>query len=179
MLFGCNNTYQDFPLDVWLACDPAWHGHYGMVEGNFDKWHWNSTICHSFGYRYVEGIWMDGLWMADPSKISLGHCSGHQLLNLACNQYACEVVALVGHDFKYEPGKPRHYFTGLSDMPGEYPGPLRKHSLFKKPDGNDLLAVYKHIADQDGLPEIINATPGSALPWFPFRSLDELCDGDG
>ena len=173
LLFGPNNTYQDFDLDVWLACDPAWHGHYGRIDlEHVDQWHWNRHICDEFGYRYVEGIWMDGLWIADKSKISLNHCSGAQLLNLACIQYECSAVLLVGHDFHYD-GPQRHYFSDLSDVAGEYPSQLRKYSKFIKPEGNDLLEVYRHIADQKGLPPIINCTPGSALRWFPKGELEE------
>jgi len=172
-LFGPNNTFNDFDLDVHLACDPAWHSHYGRIElPHTDQWHWNRDICDQFGYRYVEGIWMDGLWMADKSKISYNHCSGAQLLNLACNQYECATVLLVGHDFHYD-GPQRHYFSELSDQLGEYPSTLRKFSKFIKPDGNDLLGNYKCIAEQQGLPRIVNCTPGSKLPWFEFGSLEE------
>lgn len=173
LLFGCNNTYQDFDLDVHLACDPTWHQHYGQVHGDFDKWHWSREICDKYGYTYVEGVWHDGLWMADKSKISLNHCSGAQLLNLACNQYSCTTVLLVGHDFHYN-GPKRHYFSGLSEADGEYPQPLRKHSAFIKNNGtDDLLAVYKRISQTPGLPKIVNCTPGSALPWFPMGDLKD------
>ena len=172
LLFGPNNTFEDFALDVWLACDPAWHRHYGKVEIDADLWHWDADICAEHGYRHVEGVWYDGLWMADKSKISLGHCSGHQLLNLAVH-YGCDPILLVGHDFTYREGEPRHYFTGLSGEDGEYPAEIRKFSKFSKPDGNDLMAVYKRIADQEGLPRVINCTPGSALLWFPMGDLKD------
>ena len=120
---------------------------------------------------------MDGLYMGPENKISLNHCSGAQLLNLAAgNQYGCDEIILIGHDFHYNANQ-RHYFTGLSDTDGEYPQPLRKHSLFDKSKttgGNDLMAVYKHIADQEGLPPIYNATEGSALTWFPKRPLTDF-----
>jgi len=190
-LFGINNTFQDFDLDVWIACDPAWHKHYGRVECDFDKWHWDAAICNDYGYRYVEGVWIvdgnayprseyltppgdaGGLWMQDKSRISLNHCSGAQLLNLACNQYACETVLLVGHDFHYDAPQ-RHYFDNLSETPGEYPQEIRKFSKFDKQGaGYDLLAVYKKIAEQDGLPPIINCSPGSKLPWFPMGEIKD------
>ena len=175
LVFTCNNTHQDVKTDVWLACDPQWHQHFGKVEGDFDKWHWSKTICENYGYQYVEGIWMDGLYLGPDNKISLNHCSGAQLLNLAANHYHCKEIILVGHDFDYPAGRPRHYFKGLSDTAGEYPQPLRKHSLFDKSQttgGDDLLAVYKRIADTPDRPEIINCTPGSKLPWFPMGNLE-------
>ena len=167
LVFTCNNTYQDIRTDVWLACDPAWHKFYGPVSGDFDKWHWDKGICTEYGYKYTEGVWMDGLYMGPENKISLNHCSGAQLLNLAANQYGCDEIILIGHDFHYNADQ-RHYFTGLSETDGEYPQAIRKYSKFdKQGQGNDLLNVYRHIADQDGLPPIINCTPDSALPWFP------------
>ncbi|MDB4311997.1 hypothetical protein N9937_01065, partial [bacterium] len=150
------------------------HAHYGNIEGDFDHWHWDADICEKHGYRYVEGIWMDGLYMGPENKISLNHCSGAQLLNLAANQYACDEIILVGHDFHYN-AKQRHYFTGLSETDGEYPKAIRKFSKFdKQGQGNDLLNVYRHIAEQDGLPPIINCTPDSALPWFPYDDFERF-----
>jgi len=172
LIFGVNNTYQDFNLDVWIACDPAWHRHYGKIDlPHTDQWYWDRDICTRHGYTYIEGRWFDGL-STDKSWISLNHCSGAQALNLAVH-YGCDPILLVGHDFRYEEGKPRHYFSGLSDVFGEYPQQLRKWSLFSKPEGNDLMRVYKHIADQQGLPRIINCTPGSALKCFEMGELKD------
>ena len=192
LIFGPNNTFLDFPLDVWHATDPTWNNHFGQVHGDFDKWHWSRAICTQYGYKYVEGVWMvDGvayprnqherppgpcgdMWMADKTRVSLNHCSTAVLLNLAVNQYECDEVVLIGHDFHYD-GPQRHYFDGLSDVAGEYPAELRKHSQFIKNNGtDDLLAVYKRISETPGLPPIYNATPGSKLPWFEFRDFGDF-----
>lgn len=188
LIFGVNNTFEDFDLDVWIACDPAWHEHYGQVTGPFDKWHWDRGICERFGYRYAEGVWLvdgvayprseyvlapgpvGGLWLKDKTRISLNHGSGPQALNLAAH-YDCDPILLVGHDFKYEPGKPRHYFSGLSEAAGEYPKEIRKTSAFGH-DNDGMMGVYKRIAAQPGRPEIINCTPGSALRSFPQSRLE-------
>lgn len=167
---------------VWIACDPKWHELNGQVFGRwFDKWHWRGDIARKYGYHHVQGIWHDGLWLEDKTKISLNHGSAPQAINLACH-YDCTEIVLVGHDFDYPKGKPRHYFDNLSDVAGEYPEPLRKWSQFIKNNGrvlpnkenDDLLAVYKRIADTPGRPKIYNATPGSKLPWFPYRDLQEF-----
>ena len=172
LVFGPNNTYQDFDLDVWLACDPLWHRHYSPIRGDFDKYHWDHAICALYGYKYIEGVWVDGLWLKDKTKISLNHCSGAQLLNLAVH-YDVDPILLIGHDFHYD-GPQRHYFSGLSDVDGEYPAELRKHSLFdKQGKGNDLMNVYRHIAEQPGIPRIINCTPGSKLPWFEMGNFED------
>jgi hypothetical protein len=82
----------------------------------------------------------------------------------------------------YRPNEPRHYFTGLSESCGEYPGALRKYSAFEKPkrnggahpDGDGILFNYKHIAEQPDLPPIYNCSPGSAMTWFPMRDVGEF-----
>ena len=191
LVFGCNNTYQDFDLDVWLACDPAWHRLYSPVAGEFDKWHWDREICALYGYKYIEGVWMvdgvayprdqyerppgpcGGLWLEDKSRISLNHCSGAQLLNLAVTVYECDPIILLGHDFHYD-GPKRHYFSGISDVDGEYPAEIRKHSLFEKPhDPDDLMSVYRRISEQK-LPRIVNCSPGSKLPWFEMGDFRDF-----
>ena len=161
-LFGINNTFDDFDLDVWIACDPQWHDHYSPISGDFDKWHWDKGICEKYGYAYVEGRWGDGL-SVDSSYIHYNHSSGAQALNLAV-LYGCDPIYLCGFDMKYD--KNRHYFTNLSKDLGEYPEKLRKYSTF---DG--LIGFYDKMAAQVGLPRIYNATLGSALKSFEFRSL--------
>lgn len=189
LLFGVNNTFDDFELDHWIACDPAWHQHYGQVVGDFEKWHWDAGICQRYGYRYIEGRWADGVSPPGSNWISYNHGSGPQALNLATSIVQCDAVLLVGHDMRYQAGTPRHYFRDLSEVPGEYPGPLRKWSPFEKPkraggahpDGDGILYNYKHIAEQAARGEICpvyNCTPNSAMRWFPFRDLaDFRCGG--
>lgn len=174
LIFGPNNTFQDFPLDVWTAVDESWHGLYSPVSGSFDKWHWHSGVCKRYGYRQFEGVWADGLVLDEP-KISYNHCSTAQLLNLAASPYfyGCDEVILVGHDFHFN-APARHYFDDLSDVSGEYPQEIRKFSQFIKPPGqDDLLAVYRRISETPNCPRIINCTPGSALPWFPMGELED------
>jgi len=165
LIFGINNTFQDFELDVWIACDPQWHLHYGQIQGDFDKYHWDRGICERFGYQYIEGRWFDGL-STDKSWIAYNHSSGAQALNLAVH-YGCDPILLVGFDMNYQ-GK-RHYFDDLSNDAGEYPPELRKHSTF---DG--LLKCYWHIAEQDGLPRIVNCTEGSAMGFFETGRVESF-----
>ena len=163
-LFGLNNTYQDFDVDHWIACDPAWHAHYGTIEGDFIKWHWDFGTCHRHGYRYIEGRWGDGL-STDPTYIHYNHSSGTQAINIAAHQ-GYRTILLCGFDMHYSGTQPRHYFEKLSDQAGEYPPELRKFSQF---DG--LIECYNKIAAQTQRPNIINCTPGSALTCFPMMEL--------
>jgi len=173
-IYGINRTFEDFPVDVLICCDPSFHAHYGKMEGDFDHYHWDKAICDKYGYKYIEGRWEDGL-STDPNYISFGHSSGWQALNLAVH-HGCEPILLAGYDMSYDSAT-RHYFTGLSEVEGEYPEPLRKWSLFDKPDKTGLLYDYAHIADQcrrGEVPAIYNCTARSALKCFPMRELSDF-----
>jgi hypothetical protein len=174
VLYGVNNTFNDFDLDVWIACDPAWHQHYGKVEGRFKKFHWDKAICDLYGYQYVPGRWEEGV-STDQNYINYGHSSGFQALGLAVHHGHKEIY-LAGFDMQY--GSTRHYFSGLSNMAGEYPGALRKFSRFDKPrvtTGNpkdySLFQYYETVASQKGLPcKIYNMTFDSAFRGFEFKT---------
>lgn len=177
MLFGMNDSYKDFELDVWLACDPKWHQVRGKISLEYcDQWHWDADICAEHGYKFIRGEWLPGLSL-DPKVISFGHSSGWQCLNLALH-YGCDPILLCGYDMTYRKDEPRHYFKGVSDVDGEYDGELRKWSLFDKPDKTGLLYDYKHIADQQDRGElpckIINCTPRSAMKWFPMGTIKDF-----
>lgn len=171
-LYGVNNTFNDFPLDVWIACDPAWHDHYGKVKGDFEKWHWDLSICNRFGYKHIEGRWEDGL-STDPSYINYGHSSGYQALGLAYH-YGHREIYLAGFDMSYSAG-PRHYFDSLSGDCGEYPEALRKFSDMDKPrvpkgecKSYSLFQYYESVVEQNPC-EIYNMTFDSAFKGFPFK----------
>lgn len=172
-VFIMNNLYLDIECaDVHTACDPEWWATYGddpgLVMHRAEKWTWNPEVAMRYNVRWIPGRWGDGLSL-DPSFIHYGHSSGYQLLNLAV-LYGCDPIYLVGFDMRYEPGKRRHFFEGLSDISGEYPRHLRKYSTF---DG--LIKCYETVAMQKNLNvEIINCTQGSAMHWFPFGTLEEL-----
>lgn len=162
-IFGVNNTFNDFPLDYWLACDPKWHDYYSPISGDFEKWHWDLNICEKYGYNYIEGQWGKGLSL-DPSFIRFGHCSGYQALNIALHKGFDEIY-LAGHDFSDVKAN-RHYFSDLSDVSGEYPKELRKFSSFK-----GLLKTYSYIEEQVLPCKIYNMNKNSALKTFEIKAL--------
>ena len=162
-IYGVNNTFNDFPLDVWIACDPTWHAEYGPITGDFDKYHWDKTITDRHDYTYIEGRWADGL-STDQSYIHYGHSSGYQALGLAA-LHGFQDIYLAGYDMHYD-GESRHYFNNLSENDGEYPEKLRKYSAFE-----GLISCYETIAKQETRPNIYNMTHDSALTCFPFKSL--------
>lgn len=167
-IFGINNTYRDFDLDVFTACDPTWWETFGRDFRaqcpDLLAYHWDRGVCEQYGAEYIEGRWGDGLSL-DPNYIHYGHSSGYQALNIAVLM-GCDPIYLAGYDMDYPVGQPRHYFTGLSDSAGEYPAHLRKWSTF---DG--LRRCYETIAAQQALPRIINCTRTSALRCFEFGDI--------
>lgn len=169
-VFGVNNTYLDVPQQaVMCATDEAWWHRFGHDEQlkrhPCRKYCWSEAVARTFPYvHHIPGKWADGLSL-DPRVIHYGHSSSYQALNLAVLM-GCNKILLCGFDMRYAAGQPRHYFYGLSNERGEYPGALRKYSTF---DG--LLKCYEQIARQHGLPPILNCTAGSALQCFPFSEL--------
>lgn len=176
-LYGINNTFRDFDnLHTWIACDPAWHEHYGRINlPGTRQVHWDEKICRRYGYECVPGEWLPGL-STNKGSISFGHSSGWQALNLAAHD--CEkgdIILLCGYDMAYRDGEARHYFGDLSGDVGEYPEPLRKWSKFDKGPNDGLLWDYRNIARQMRLgevPPIYNCTLDSAMKWFPFWDLE-------
>lgn len=166
MVFGVNNTFEDFDLDVWVACDPKWHQVYSPIRGDFFKLHWDKDICEKYGYEYIEGRWGDGL-STDKSYIHYGHSSGYQALNLAV-LWDAEEIYLCGYDMNYN-SDTRHYFTGLSNRDGEYPETLRKYSTF---DG--LIKCYETIPKVNPDLKIYNCTKDSGLTCFPHQEIGDL-----
>jgi hypothetical protein len=90
-----------------------------------------------------------------------------------------ERIVLLGYDLKYAPdydGKsreigstPRHYF-------GEYPGSMAHWPSVQVKDGVhvELVEFYRSVKEQ-GLVELINATPGSALePILGYTDIEKL-----
>lgn len=181
-LIGMNATFQHFPtLDVFTACNIEWWDYCGSEftlwrsVARCDAWHWDRVCAQRWGLNWIEGRWGNGL-STDPTYIHLGHSSGVQALNLAV-LYGCDPILLCGYEMTETAGQPRHYFTDQSDVPGEYPMPLRHYA--KCSNGHEgLLPIYREIAAQTGLPRIVNCTPGGKLDCLPRAPLAEMfCDG--
>lgn len=96
----------------------------------------------------------------DPAAICTGSNSGHQALNIA-HLAGGEPKILVGYDAKDGAGGKKHFFGNHPDNTGA-------------PYGN-MLHEMKGAAEffkQRGA-RVLNATPGSAIPYFPFVDLEE------
>lgn len=165
-------------LQVLYACNEGWWAHYwsdALAAHPCEKWTTNAAAAKRYGVNWIAE--RDGRGLSDGPHIHHGHGSGYSLLNLVYLMGARRVV-LLGYDMKYAPdydgrrrdvgSKPRHYF-------GEYPESLLHWPKAEVRDGVHvgLVRRYREVAEQ-GLVEILNATPGSALDCFPTVSIDAL-----
>lgn len=179
-LFGCNRVWEIVSdLAVLYACNLQWWEHYWgreLAAHPCEKWTTNRRAADLFGLNWIDEKNSPGL-SGDPSIVHHGHGSGYTLVNLAYLMGA-ERIVLLGYDLKYASdydgrtqrigGSPRHYF-------GEYPAALQHWPSVKVRDGVhvELCELYASIAKQ-GLVEVLNATPGSAIDCFPRVNVDAL-----
>lgn len=178
-LAGCNLVYQMVPdLRLLFATNEGFWVHYWdeIRTHPCEKWTNNDEAARRFGINHIRGIDRRGL-SVKPDRLHHGHSSGYQLLGLAYLMGAKRIV-LLGYDMRYAPdydgrerkvgSVPRHYF-------GEYPSGLRHWPKVSVREGVhfELVNLYRSVADQ-GLVEIINCTPGSALDCFPMADIDAV-----
>lgn len=178
-LFGCNNVWQLCDLEVHYACNKGWWDHYwspALAANPAEKWTCNREAADEYGLNWVAEKNAKGLSI-DPSIVHHGHGSGYTLLNLAYLMGA-ERIVLIGYDMKYASdynghtqqigSGPRHYF-------GEYPSELQHWPKMRVKNGihEELVELYRSVAAQ-GVVEIINCTPGSAIDAFPRADIDAL-----
>lgn len=180
MLFGCNRTFQDVPdLAVLYAINEAFWAHYwfqGLCEYPAEKWTANPQVAEKYRINYVREQNEPGL-SRDPGYIHHGHGSGYTLVNLAYLMGA-ERIVLLGYDLRYAPdyngfdreigSAPRHYF-------GEYPSSMQHWPKMQVVNGvhRELVELYRSIEEQ-GLVEIVNCTPGSAIDCFERADITSL-----
>lgn len=180
-LYGCNLVYQSVPdLAVLFATnapfwDYFWNRHDGPRHHPCAKWTNNEESAGRYGLNYIGSRDGPGL-STNPRRVHHGHSSGYCLVNLAYLHGADRIV-LLGYDMRYAPdysardrspgSGPRHYF-------GEYPSAMQHWPSLSVRDGVhvELLERYATIAAQ-GLVEVINCSPGSALDCFPTMSIED------
>ncbi len=173
-IFVCNNAYQLAPYaDLLYGCNYAWWQHYWQDVKDLpaEKWTVNRDAADEFGINWIAEKNAPGL-STDPDVIHHGHGSGYSLVSMAYRAGA-ERIVLLGYDLKYARdydagtrnagSTPRHFFEN-----GEYPESMQHWPSMQVRNGVhvELCALYDSIAKQ-GLVEIINATPDSAITCFP------------
>ncbi len=180
LLFGCNLIYQIVPdLLVLYNVSPLFWAHYweqGLSDYGAQKWTTNKEAADQFGLNWIAEKNRKGL-STDSTYVHHGHGSGYTLVNLASLMGATRIV-LLGYDCRYAKnydGKaqkigstPRHYF-------GEYPAFMQHWPSVQVKGGVhvELVELYRSIKEQ-GLVELVNCTPGSAIDCVPFTDIEDM-----
>lgn len=128
----------------------------GKFEGEW--WTQDKAGAERWGLRLVKSANKPGLGLA---RVHLNGNSGAQAVNLA-TLFGARKVLLLGFDMKAGPSGQLHHF-------GAHPAPLVQTCLF-----DEWIHKFELIARDAAAMgvEIVNVTPGSALPWFRMSSIE-------
>ena len=182
-LYGCNLVYANVPdLTVLYAVNKAfwdfyWYDReYPLREYPAEKWTTNPEAAQAYGLKWIGEKNAPGL-SSDPSYVHHGHGSGYTLVNLAY-LHGAERIILIGYDLKYAPdycGKIKQIGSGKRHYFGEYPSSMQHWPSQRVNNGvhEELVELYRTVAKQ-GLVEIINCTPDSALDAFPRMDISDV-----
>ena len=178
-LYACNNAIQLAPdAKLLYGCNLAWWEHYWHEVRDLpcDKWTTNIEAAGKYDLNWIAEKFIWGL-SEDPNVISHGHGSGFSLVSMAHRAGADQII-LLGYDLKYAPdydphnrypgSTPRHFF-------GEYPHKMQHwpSAQVKKGLHVELLELYRSVHRQ-GLVEIINCTPDSAIDCFERIPIESI-----
>lgn len=163
-VFVCNDGYKIAPwADLLYAADRAWWEYHLPLLGDFkgQKWTCDKIISQRHGINYI-GI-KNSLAFARGNSIANGSNSGFQLLNLAALHQPKRIV-LLGYDMKET--EKSHWF-------GDHPDKLKRTS---RSPYHKFIRAFEAAASLIE-PEVINASPDSALKCFKHKSLEEIFNG--
>ena len=186
-LYGCNLIYEMVPdLTLFYSVNYAFYEHYwdkGLSEHTAEKWTTNAKVASHFdGMHWIAeppgtpSEHRPGL-STDPKMIHHGHGSGGSLVSMAHRNGADRII-LLGYDMQYAPdydgraqqigSSDRHYF-------GEYPQSMQHWPSEKVDRGKhvELIEWYRSIHTQ-GLVEVVNCTPDSAIDCFEAISIEDI-----
>ena len=167
-LYGCNRVFEIVPdLQLLYGCNASFWDTYGEAAKAHGAECWTTNLQAAFKHQinWIGEKFGMGLCTEDQ-VIHHGHGAGYSLVGMA-HKMGAERVLLLGYDLKYPSdydGKAQKVGTGQRHYFGEYPKHLQ-HWPSQQVKGGvhvELVELYRSIHEQ-GLIEIINATPGSAL----------------
>lgn len=162
---GVNNTYRLAPwVDVVFAVDLLWwKKHHADVKARAPRAETvtqDASAHKQFDLRTrIRGAASDGLGM---HEIHTGGNGGHAAVNLAY-LWGAKRIVLLGYDMKLGPNGERHWHA-------DHPAPCIQTQLF-----DHWIRRFESTArdlKKLGI-EVLNCTPGSALPWFKRCTIDE------
>jgi len=176
-LFACNDAVRWAPdCALLFACNwQWWDARWPEVKDlPCEKWTSRKESAEKYGINWIDEVNRPGL-SQDPSLLHHGHSSGYQLLGMAYRAGA-ERILLLGYDLQFAPdydGKAKRIGSGPRHFFGEYEPALQHWPSVKIQHGRhvELISLYESVAKQ-GLVEVINCTPGSALTCFPTADID-------
>ena len=178
-LFVCNNAYQlAVDAELLYAVNLAWWDHYWSEVKDLPcaKWTTNREAADKYGLNWIAEKHGEGL-CTRADTIHHGHGSGFSLVSMA-HKMGAERIVLLGYDLKYAPDydgrakragtTPRHFF-------GEYPSSMQHWPSVQVKGGVhvELVELYRSVARQ-GLIEVVNCSPDSAIDCFPRCEIGTL-----
>ena len=178
-LYVCNNAYQLAPdAKLLYGCNLAWWEHYFHEVRDLpcEKWTTNIEAAARYELNWIAEEFMWGL-SEDPDVISHGHGSGFSLVSMA-HRARPDRIVLLGYDLRYAPdydGRARNIGSGPRHFFGEYPPAMRHWPSVQVQRGVhiELVELYRAVKEQ-GLIEIINCTPDSAIDCFERISIEDV-----
>jgi hypothetical protein len=164
-VIGVNNAFQRAPwIDVVYACDLLWwkkhHAQVKALAPGAETVTQDASAHKQFALSTrVRGSAGDGL---GREQIHTGGNGGHAAVNLAY-LWGAQRILLLGYDMQLGPKGERHWHP-------DHPSPCIQTQLF----AHWIKRFESTARDLKKLGvEVLNCTPGSALPWFPRCSIDE------
>lgn len=172
-LFACNNAIQLAPdAELLYAVNIEWWNFYyeSVRQLPCEKWTTNPEAAEKYALNWIAERNADGL-STDRDVIHHGHGSGYSLVSMAHRAGAKRIV-LLGYNLRFAPdydgrskrigSAPRH--SSLLLPSGEYPASMQHWPSVSVINGEhvELVRLYQTVRDQ-GLVELVNATPDSAL----------------
>lgn len=162
------STYELAPwANVLYAGDFLWwRTKIADVRKHFkgELWTQDNATHQRFQINRMRGTNRDGL---GRDVIHLNGNSGTQAINLAY-LWGYERILLLGFDMKLGPKGEKHWHA-------DHPAPMVQGQTF----GEWIHKLEKVARDLRELKiEVINCTPGSALPWFPMQDWKEVLGGN-
>lgn len=158
-----NNTWELVPwAHVLYACDLQWWDRYGDQTLRFCGEKWTTSSTAALRYRLKRVGKRDGEGLCTEARhVNTGGNGGFQAVNLAYH-FGARRIVLLGFDMHRQNGGHWH---------GEH------KNMLSAPESHiscwvNLFEPLARDLRQLGI-SVINATPGSALPWFPMQSMAE------
>lgn len=158
-----NNTWELVQwADALYACDLCWWEEYGAKASAFAGERWTLSSAAAMRYQLRKVGKRDGQGLCtDRGYVNTGGNSGYQAVNLAYH-FGAKRIVLLGFDMHRNNGG--HWHGEHENMLSAPDSHISCWVRMFEPLARDLKAA--------GV-DVVNSTPGSALPWFPMLSMAE------